>query len=357
MIRNGPKRSKVGRALDVSEKAALAHDEACESPWRECRCSSAREVSIVYNKWWLARRIQSMGASDGPIALGCSPYANADPWVLAQQKRGRIPPDNDRALTFGHYMERTALRWLEDEIGGIVDFQPERDEFATICALCGERAHSHRADPVCWNDCPDPVFFHANLDGRIEYQAETCNVEIKTVSFWNPGYEEWKRDGVPRSVQIQVQHQMLCSGLQATLIILVNLSAGKFELRVVPADREMQQLILDRLTSWWQKCVQGDEEPEPAWTQATEDALLLMFPKVEESAVVELDDQLHDDALAWVAAKETQRDAEKLAEALRRKLLKSIAPAATGKFPGGATITQTQNKRGRVLRYHPFVEE
>lgn len=297
---------------------------------------------------WHERRRKSGGASDLPIVLGCSPYADASPLVLAWQKRGLVPP-TITAPTMDRWIaseyEAMGRRWLAHALGARVDYDPRRDDFVTWCTTCRQRCW-HLGHPEidwgmgpCCAACPTPAAHcHANLDGRVVYESRELVYEAKAITRGNPEYAAWRGNGVPESVVWQVQQQLLCTDLTAALIVVHDVSNADFSVRVIEADHYKQRFLEEVWRTWWQAAVVEVRDPATPWTASVQRAIRARWPDVEPDKVVELPASLIGIVDDWQTDKRLAREATKRVAEAKTRLLKHIENAAIGRLPDGTEI-------------------
>lgn len=175
-------------------------------------------------------RINGIGGSEAAAVLGLSPFKTR--YQVWSDKRGLSgESEPTAAMEWGTRLEPVIRQWYSDKTGRTV-----RDS--------GHVASKEHPFMLC---TPDGV----TDDGRL--------LEVKTAGssrdWGEPGTDE-----VPIHYQIQVQHNMVVTGLAvADLPVLI---AGRDpRIYEVPADRELQQMIIEREAAFW-KMVEAGEPPE-----------------------------------------------------------------------------------------------
>lgn len=218
---------------------------------------------IAKRSEWLRRRAASLGASDTPVLIAGPAYNSQSALRIALEKRGEIPVQ-DRGPTAGHHLERAGRSWLAHRLGvdpdAVVDYQPARDDFSGWCPHCElAGATDWDAGANHCDTCMLPVMLHANLDGRVMFQSQLAVWEHKLISPYNG--HDWPADDVPDHVRIQVNQQMLCSGLDYAVVVIFDCSRADWRLVVVEADLDLQAFIVDYTARWWQRYVVGRHDP------------------------------------------------------------------------------------------------
>jgi len=181
---------------------------------------------------WLTARRTGIGGSDVAAILGLSKWKT--PYQVWQDKTGRGAeiPDNP-AMKWGRNLE-PVIRQEYAEATGRVVLQP--------------------ADMLRH---PKHDFMLANLDGMTEDQRV---VEIKTARSAQ-GWGEPGSDQVPQEYLFQVQHYMAVTGF-VVADVAVLIGGSDFRLYEVPADAELQEMMIDAEATFWQR-VLSNEPPEP----------------------------------------------------------------------------------------------
>jgi len=177
---------------------------------------------------WLEERRRGIGSSDAAIITGDSPWGSE--YALAAEKKGLAELD-DAATPVMDYGQR-----VESVVAEI---------YAEHTGRRLERVNVTRRHPRY------PELF-AHPDRRVVGARRL--VELKTA--WRP----WDPDDVPRHYQVQVQHQMACTGAE---VVDVALLAGFAEFRVyeVPRDEALITELVELERAWWARYVLGDEMP------------------------------------------------------------------------------------------------
>ncbi len=181
---------------------------------------------------WLEERRRVIGGSDVAAIMGMNPWKTA--YRVYQEKRKEVEDwQGNQATDWGKRMEPALRQWYSDVTG-----RPVR--------------------------LPDKIivsgkypFMGASLDG---YTDDGRIVEIKTarnVRGWGePGTNE-----IPEYYVLQVQHYMIVTGFEVT-DIPVSIAGGPPELYEVPADRELQEMIIEVCANFWRRVQEGNP-PDP----------------------------------------------------------------------------------------------
>ena len=185
---------------------------------------------------WLAHRRTGIGGSEVASILGLSPWRTRYQVWEDKTGRGEEQPDSP-ALYWG--------RLLED---------PIRQAYADRTGLTVTKPD------VSYSSAEHP-FMLANLDG---IASDGRLVELKTTSRAD-GWGEEGSDEIPDYYMTQVQHYMAVMEADRTDVGV--LIAGRdFRIYTVPADKELQQMLIDEEAKFW-ALVKTDTPPEVTCSQ------------------------------------------------------------------------------------------
>ena len=181
---------------------------------------------------WLEERRRGIGGSDIAAILGMNPWKTA--YRVYQEKRKEVADwEGNEATDWGKRMEPAIRQWYSDSTGRSVRL-------------------------------PDKIMYHAkyphmlaSLDG---FTDDGRVVEIKTARSAK-GWGEPGTNEIPDYYALQVQHYMVVTGFDVT-DVPVSLAGGSPELYEVPADKELQDMIIEAEADFWQRIVEG-RPPDP----------------------------------------------------------------------------------------------
>lgn len=126
---------------------------------------------------------------------------------------------------------------------------------------------------------PKYDFIRANVDGI----ADDRILEIKT-SRSDIGWGEEGSDEIPDEYACQVQHYMMVTGfVMADVAVLIG--GSDFRLYEVPADKELQEIMMERENEFWQMVI-NRTPPDPE----TLSDLILKFGGSSKQAIVQADE-------------------------------------------------------------------
>lgn len=183
-------------------------------------------------------RVNGIGGSEAAAVLGMSPWKT--PYQVYCDKVGLSgEQEQNPAMEWGSRLEPVIRQKYADETGRTVRW-PVGDEYGHMRS--GEYP-----------------FMLATLDG-IADDDPPRGLEIKTARY--PG--DWGEEGtdeVPQPYVIQCQHYMVVSGLPVFDIALL-IGGSDFRIYEVPADQELQDLLIEREADFW-RMVEERTPPEP----------------------------------------------------------------------------------------------
>lgn len=181
---------------------------------------------------WLKERMTGIGGSDAAAVLGLSKWRT--PLEVYQEKRGELGPQEDNeSFLWGRVLEPVIRQQYAERTGRVVRV-PD-----------GILRH------------PEHAFMLANLDGVTD---DGRVVEIKTARS-GQDWGEVGSDQVPQAYLLQVQHYMAVTGF-VVADVAVLIGGSDFRLYEVPADRELQQMLVEGEAEFWRNVEQGIP-PEP----------------------------------------------------------------------------------------------
>lgn len=225
---------------------------------------------------WHELRRQGIGGSDVSVIMGMNRYMSAlELWEL---KTGKREPDMEppsEPARWGTTLEPVVLaelqRRMTDQLG------PEH----IVAPSPGQLVNVDRP----WQRC--------NPDGIVRVGRKRVGlVESKTAR------EHFARDwegapddldgGVSPHALWQVHHSMSVTGYEVTYVAVL-LGGSDFRWRRVTRDAELEELLLDAESNFWQHVI-NDTPPPPDGSESAGKALLRLYSEpVEEGEAIELD--------------------------------------------------------------------
>ena len=264
----------------------------------------------------LKDRQTSIGASDAGPALGLSKWKT--PYQLWQEKTvSEIIQFDNPILKRGRMFEPILRQMYSDETGRAVKKVPK---------MTSEKY----------------PFMSASPDGYAEDGKRY--IEIKTArnkrEWGEPGSDE-----VPLSYMIQVQHGLVVTGLEVA-DIPVSFSLDDFAIYEVPADKELQEMIIEKEAAFWE-LVKNRIPPEPSNYVDVYRRFAQSMPKS-----IQADTDIVGAIQSLKSIKLSQKDLKEREDQLKTMIGKFMAESDTLiDFDGNTLATwRTQNKKSYVVK-------
>ena len=204
----------------------------------------------------LIERKKGIGGSDSGAILGVSKWKSAYQ-VWLEKTSDEVSDFDNPAMFWGRTLEPVIRQRYSDVTG--------RQVFVPM-----ERIVHPKYD-----------FIRANLDGITE---DNRLVEIKTART-DIGWGEEGTDEIPDEYACQVQHYMMVVNL-TICDVPVLIGGSDFRIYEVHADKELQDIMLEKEAEFWQMVV-NRTPPEPE----TLTDLILKFGRASKQAIVQADHQ------------------------------------------------------------------
>lgn len=262
-----------------------------------------------------AERMTGIGGSDAAAAMGLSEWKT--PLDVYLEKKGLAAPFEDTAATkWGRLLEPAVRQEYAERTGRIVTQPKDMIRSAKYPWMI---AH------------PDGLV----LDPRRGYEGKTSRTDF--------GWGEPGTDQVPQDYLIQVQHYMVVTEIDVFDVVPL-IGGSDFRIYEVPADRELQQMIVDAEHELWQ-CIQRGEPPEPTWEhRRTMDTIRALYPGTSGEIVEATPKQIQIRAVMEEAAARMAA-VEKVADGAKAMLLWDMKDAAVMRFPDGRELRRKETKR------------
>ena len=201
---------------------------------------------------WLALRRKTIGGSDAAAIVGLSRYST--PYTIFMDKTGRLPdkPDTE-AMRLGRDLEDyVAKRWQE---------------------AAGKKVR--RLQAMLYN--PVYPFAHADVDRMVI--GEDAGLECKTTSTLD--VKQFNGVEFPEKYYAQCVHYLAVTGLKRWYLAVLVFGRGFFVFTL-----ERDQLEIDALMTaeaeFWTENVAKDNPPPPDGSQATTDALQVIYAESQD---------------------------------------------------------------------------
>lgn len=264
----------------------------------------------------LKDRQTSIGASDAGPALGLSRYKT--PYQLWEEKTAsEIIQFDNPILRRGRMFEPILRQMYSDETGRAVKKVPK---------MTSEKY----------------PFMSASPDGYAEDGKRY--IEIKTARN-KPEWGEPGTDEIPLLYMVQVQHGLIVTGLEVA-DIPVSFSLDDFAIYEVPADKELQEMIIEKEFAFWE-LVKNRIPPDPSNYVDVYRRFAQSIPKSVETTAT-IDEYL----MTLKSVKLSQKELKEREDKLKTMIGKYMADADTLiDFDGNILATwKTQNKKSYVVK-------
>lgn len=295
---------------------------------------------------WLATRARNVNSSEVAALFGLSPYMT--PLELYALKTGQIEDsfrDNDRAAA-GRFLEAGIAAWACEKFG--IQAKPFKDYMEEPVLRTGA---SFDWEITAYGDAPVP------MAGRVP-------LEIKMVDFlqfhgsFKKGYQDrkWNADNLediqaPPHIELQVQHQMMCSG--APFGIIAPLVAGNTLHKIVRLRNEtIIGKIRAKIAQFWDD-VDAGRQPGADYERDAE-TLKRLYARPDPRAAVAVEDQPRLMAAIDKAtqAADERNAIEKIEEAAKAEVMDIMRGAEEPQpdlaiLPDGSKVTWKADKNGR----------
>ncbi len=231
-------------------------------------------------------RAKAVGSSDIPILAGLMKRWGSTPYSLWEEKTGRKAPWSGNERTYwGQVLEGRILhRWVRDQFGS------DAAESFYRHLVAGRSSGSFKVKTEARH--PDFRFALAHADLVFDHTGDMAKiVEAKTAGFFgakrsdDPDYgyspDDLSKDGIPASVFLQTQWQLLCYGApEATVAALIDTGDYR-EYEPIVSDKKVQEqeLAMAQRFMWH---VENDRPPQPQ----TWDDICALFPEPRQTTAM-----------------------------------------------------------------------
>lgn len=279
---------------------------------------------------WLMARNQGVGASESAALFGISPWET--PYSLWAKKTGRVEEDGPSGewIRWGSLLEGPIASRYQELTGRIVE-------------QAGQYAVAQHPTISCMRATPDRFVTLApdrTPDGLLQ---------IKNTNAFNG--HDWD-DGPPDFIQVQVQHEMACTGRSwASVAVLI----GGAEFRHFDVERNDSFITeLEAQCQWFWEFVQSDQPPPIDGSDRTLEVLKKLHPLDNGQEVT-----LPPDAIKWWAQLEAAKVEIKAATSSKTEaeafIKAAIGSATFGLLPDGRRLSlKTSSNPGHNTPTAPY---
>jgi putative phage-type endonuclease len=268
-------------------------------------------------------RKNHIGSSDVSAILGMDPFRNAyEVWL---DKTGKLDDNQKkgRALSLGTFLEEAIILMSEERLGKIT-----RNQYRTV------------------KDFP---VLAASTDGIVKSTGEPVEAKSTNITYRAPESDQWGEEGtdqVPERIIIQCTVQMMATESQICHNPVIIGGRG-FVMFQIPFDKDLAEMILERVSHFWKHNVQGDNPPENCVPSID----IIRRVQREPQSVSPLADDLVE---RWIAARDAKLQTEKQAELLSAEVLATIGTAEAGKYSGGLVTFYEQTRKSYTVPESKF---
>lgn len=265
---------------------------------------------------WLKARRAGIGGSDAAAVCGISRYRS--PIDVFLDKTSDEPPSKEDNLQMkvGRGLEAfVAELWMEET---------------------GKRCE--RRNAILQHD--DYDWMLANIDRWVV--GENAGLEIKTGSSYVK--DQWTDGKIPPEYELQCHHYMAVTGANRWYIACL-IGNHDFVTRVIERDEDTIRYLIEVERIFWEHNVVEKNMPAPDGSEASAQALKMVYPEAEEGTTVDLDFLTDDlDRLIEVKGMIKKLDDEK--SQLEQKIEGFMGEAETAWI--GLKVVTWKNRKGRV---------
>jgi putative phage-type endonuclease len=262
------------------------------------------DMSAITRSKWLEQRRHGVGGSDAAAILGLSKWKT--PLEVYQEKRGeRHPQPDNESMLWGRALEPAIRQQYAERTGRVVRVP--------------ESIITH----------PEHAFMLANLDGITDDRRV---LEVKTARI-GQDWGEPGSDEIPQAYLLQVQHYMAVTGFEVADVAVL-IGGSDFRLYEVPADRELQEMLIAGEAEFWQRVVDGNP-PEPVSLADVQSK----FGRTSNYSAIEASTEVLAAFETIKAIKEQLEAIEASEESAKAFVMKAMGEADTLKFAGNTIAT------------------
>lgn len=281
---------------------------------------------------WLEHRRTGIGGSDIAAIIGVSPYKT--PWQIYVDKVGLVDLDDQEdeqteQMEWGQLLEQFILDRWEHTTGRHASFRQllgRHDDHDWMLATFDGLETEGPGDPTGYGDPPEPE----------DVAMAIRPIEVKNITDWN-----WA-DGIPLHYQAQGQWQMMVSGLDSCLFVVLH--AGRhLETYELEADPDDQAALLRAGEKFWRDHV---EKEDPPFVLAADNAYMKrVYPDHDESEAIELEPAQADRLLK---VRSQLADLNEEHDLLQAEIKQSLGEFRIGTVAGRKAVSWSTEGNDRV---------
>src|SRR5580765_6718408 len=275
-----------------------------------------------------AERRNGIGGSDAAPALGLSPYKSALELFIEKREPRELSPLEQASFHWGRVLEPVIRQEYASRTGRVVRLPT------------GTLRHQKHQFMVAHVD-------GVTDDGRV-FEAKTA----RSADGWGRA----GTDEVPHHYLVQVQHYLAVVGF-AVADVAVLIGGNDFRMYEVPADAELQQMIIDGEAEFWSQ-VQRGEPPEPDYSRADTHGLMRrLYPGTDGRTIVADEDAVHHRKV-YENASRMAKEYSTLADASKAHLLFVMGTATRMTFAEDAIQLQRKqiNRKEHTVPASSYID-
>lgn len=263
------------------------------------------KVSDITREQWLEYRRTGIGGSDASTIVGLNPYSS--PYYLFCDKMGALPEKDDtEAMRQGRDLEQyVADRWME------------------------RTGKTCRRNNYMWRSTRWPWML-ADIDREIV--GENAGLECKTTSPYNK--HDFAGGEVPLTYYVQCQHYMAVMGFDRMYLAVLVLNRGFYDFVIDRDDSEIDVLAASEGEFW--DLLQREEPPPIDGSEATQNAIRLMYPEEDDGLSLNLPQSADRDLNRLIRLQGMIKDLQAECDAIKNETMAQM---------GDAALADTSSKR------------
>jgi len=285
---------------------------------------------------WLKSRHKGIGASESAALFGCTNWGS--PYSLWAEKTSPLKMNDELDAV-------ACVHW------GKMHEQAIAKEFQNTTNL---RVRNPGKYAIHWHE---NGYMFATLDRVIDDYGYRAILECKFVRWkaheWGdvPADRYGDSDGIPLYYQVQLQHQMACTGHCAAYLAAL-IMGDDFRVYAVRRNDKFIAELERRCAEFW-KCIQDKTPPPVDGSQATTAALAEYFPTDDGERVMLADKFIDLDAAREEILKE-QKKLEEERRDIENEIKAAMGSAAYGELPECVYSLKTQTRPEHVVKASTF---
>ncbi len=288
-----------------------------------------KTIDYVTKGNWLAHRPEFVGASDSP-SLFDEGYENQNEYSLYAEKAEGVPQSlaSTEAMEVGTAIEPAIRCLFEDRTAmEVIKTPPYRVVYSGHAGYIG-----------------------CTLDGEVIDHGERGVWEAKNVSEYEAN--KWRGEDPPLRVQVQVQHQMLCTGYAFGYAAGL-LGGNRLVWRRIERNESFIAALCIRLRYFWGS-VQRKVPPAIDGSRATRETLKRLYPH-DTGEMVALPSEAEDWDDELVDAKKKISEWEERETCAANKIKAAMGTASIGVLPGAGRYTyREQTRKAHAVKESTF---